>query len=181
VGDVQSLYGAFHGFEPRHPSLTMATFERSTWIDAPLAEVWAFHATTDGLVHVTPDWLGLRVEGVDSPGEAYDAPELTAGAEVTLVVRPVGGGPRVRWTSRIVARERDDGRALFRDRMISGPFQTWIHTHRFAAEDGGTRMVDHVQFELPLGPLSGASAVALPGFELVFADRHRRTRTILER
>ena len=37
--------------------------------------------------------------------------------------------------------------------QLRGPYRVWRHTHRFAAEGAGTRIVDDVEYELPFGPL----------------------------
>lgn len=157
----------------------MAVYERTAWIRAPLDDVWRFHSTPTGLVAVSPTWLRLVVERAAGP-EGRPTDEFSEGTEVTLSIRPFGLGPRQRWTSRIVSRTREPDRAEFRDEMLDGPFTTWVHTHRFEATAGGTRMTDRVRYELPLGPAHGLSRLAWPGFALVFADRHRRTRANLE-
>lgn len=158
----------------------MAVYERSTSIRAPLETVWQFHSTVDGLVAITPDWLGLTVESVVGPDGEPDPEVLEAGSEVTLAVRPFGVGPRDAWTSRITHRERHGEAAELRDEMVDGPFPRWHHTHRFAAEPGGTWLVDRVEYELPLGPARGLSGLGWPGFEAMFAYRHRRARQFLE-
>jgi ligand-binding SRPBCC domain-containing protein len=47
--------------------------------------------------------------------------------------------------------------ARFVDEQQQGPFRRWWHAHEFAATDGGTRMLDVVEFRSPLG-LAGATA-----------------------
>lgn len=158
----------------------MAVFERSTHLAVPFEDVWDFHSTVDGLVEATPGWLGLTVESVVGPDGEPDPGELVVGSEVSLSVRPLGVGPRQSWTSRITTRERGDGHGSFTDEMVDGPFRRWRHTHRFAAEAGGTRLTDRVEYELPLGPARALSGLAWPGFEAMFAARHRRTRRRLE-
>lgn len=158
----------------------MAVYERSTLVRAPLAAVWEFSSTADGLEAITPRWLGLVVESVRGP-DGEPAPDvLDVGCEVTVSVRPLGVGPRQTWTSQITHRERTGDTAEFRDEMLDGPFARWHHTHRFAAEQGGTRVTDRVEYELPLGPARALSAAAWPGFEFVFAARHRTMRRLLE-
>lgn len=159
----------------------MAVYERSCRVAASLEDVWAFHSKPAGLVAVSPAWLGLRVERVaDRRGET-GIDELVEGAEIRLSLRPFGVGPRTTWTSRIVAREYEAERAFFRDRVVEGPVPTWVHEHRFVAVEGGTRIVDRVEYELPIDPAGSVSWVARPVLAAVFAHRHRRTRAELER
>lgn len=153
----------------------MPVYSRRTRVSAPLADVWDFHAGTDGLEGVTPDWMHLRVERVVGPDGSPDPDVLEVGSEVQVSIRPFGVGPRQRWLSRIVERERSDGRAHFKDEMIRGPFETWIHTHRFFGDGDETVVVDHVEYELPLGPVGRLlGPVAVVGFEPIFYARHKR-------
>lgn len=157
----------------------MARFRKRSTVEAPLEAVWSFHSGVDGLVAVTPSWLHLRVESVTGPDGEPDPEVLEAGATVELSMRPFGVGPRQRWTSHIAERVRRDGLAWFRDVMLEGPFPRWQHTHRFRARGPRTVLEDVVDYRLPLlpGPLS---ALGRPGFEIMFAHRHRRTRALLE-
>lgn len=156
----------------------MAQYRRQTRVRAPLDEVWAFHSTVDGLTALTPGWMHLRVESVRGPDSAADPGVLDAGSEVSLSMRPFGVGPRRRWTSRIVERERRDDEAWFRDEMVEGPFPRWVHTHRFAADGDATVVTDGVDYALPLLPRP-LSPLGWPFFEPLFAYRHRRTRRLL--
>jgi ligand-binding SRPBCC domain-containing protein len=159
----------------------MAIYERESLVRAPLDEVWAFHSAIDGLVALTPGWFGLRVEGVTGPDGTADPPELLEGTTIDLSVRPLGIGPRQRTTSLIEERRREDGFALFRDRMIEGPFEEWLHTHAFEAVDGGTLVRDRVEYRLPYGlPGRVAARGMVVGFAPMFRHRHRRTRALLE-
>jgi ligand-binding SRPBCC domain-containing protein len=158
----------------------MAVYERSTFVRAPLDEVWQFHTSVDGLVAVTPAWFGLTVESVVGSDAEADVDRLDEGTEVSIAIRPFGLGPRSSWTSRITHVEYGTDAAVFRDEMVDGPFPRWRHTHRFTEAPGGTRLTDRVEYELPLGPATGLSALGWPGFEAVFAARHRRTKQLLE-
>lgn len=159
----------------------MAVYERETRVNAPLEDVWAFHATTDGLEALTPEWLHLRVESVVGPDGTKDPEELVAGTRIRLSTQPFGVGPRQRWVSQITERRRDEGAAMFRDVMIDGPFPEWVHTHSFFADGDATVVHDRVYYELPLGPLNRiATPFSVVGFEPMFRHRHRRTRASLE-
>jgi ligand-binding SRPBCC domain-containing protein len=159
----------------------MPTYTRQTRVAAPLESVWDFHSGITGLEALTPGWMNLRVEAVRGPDGEPDPAVLTAGTRVRLSVRPFGVGPRQRWTSRIVVRERDEARASFRDVMEDGPFRRWEHTHSFFADDGATVVSDRIEYELPFGAVGRAlGPTARVGFEPMFRYRHRRTRELLE-
>jgi ligand-binding SRPBCC domain-containing protein len=159
----------------------MPTYERETRVEAPLEDVWEFHSRVSGLEALTPDWMGLRVESVVGPDGEPDPGVLEAGSEVTLSTRPFGVGPRQDWTSVITERERTDGTAYFRDEMVRGPFDRWIHTHAFYADGDETLVRDRVEYELPFGPLGrAATPFSTVGFETMFRTRHRLTKANLE-
>jgi ligand-binding SRPBCC domain-containing protein len=159
----------------------MATYERSVRVRAPLERVWDFHSRVEGLERLTPDWLDLRVERVTGPDGEPDPDVLETGATIRLSAAPGGLGPRQRWTSRIVARERTDGSAYFRDEMVDGPFPTWLHTHSFYRDGDATVVRDRVRYDLPGGGLGRRlSPLAVVGFEPMFRYRHRRTKRLLE-
>jgi len=159
----------------------MAVFERETRVAAPLDEVWAFHSRVEGLEALTPDWMHLRVESVEGPDGEPDPEVLETGAEITTSVQPFGIGPRQGWTSRIVERRESEGAALFRDEMVEGPFETWVHTHSFYAEGEMTRVRDRVEYALPGGGVGAAvSPLTAVGLEPMFRYRHRTTHEVLE-
>jgi ligand-binding SRPBCC domain-containing protein len=159
----------------------MATYRRQTRVRAPLADVWAFHSRIEGLEALTPGWMGLSVEAVRGPDGTPDPGVLETGAEIEMALRPLGVGPPQRWTARIVARERDAGSAWFRDEMVDGPFDRWVHTHRFFADGDETVVDDRVEYALPGGAVGRAvDPLAVVGFEPMFRYRHRTTRRLLE-
>jgi ligand-binding SRPBCC domain-containing protein len=159
----------------------MVTYRRETWIDAPFDEVWAFHATTDGLEALTPDFMHLEIETVTGPDGETDPEELGAGSRIEMSVRPFGVGPRQQIVSVITERTLEDGAGFFRDVMEAGPFDQWKHTHQFFADGSRTRLVDRVEYRLPGGRLGrAASPLGRLGLAPMFRDRHRRTRRLLE-
>jgi ligand-binding SRPBCC domain-containing protein len=165
------------------PSLSMAVYRRRTRVAAPFDEVWDFHSRVSGLEALTPGWMGLEVEGVRGPDGDPDPAVLETGSRIRMSMRPLGVGPKQRWVSRIVARERDDDgdEGFFRDDMEGGPFARWVHTHRFVAAGDETVVEDEVEYELPGGSVGRAvSPLARVGFEPMFAFRHRKTRQLLE-
>lgn len=159
----------------------MPVYERSTYVDAPLDDVWEFHSRGSGLEALTPDWLTLRIEETTGPDGRPDPDVLEEGATVDSSVQPFGVGPRQCWTSVIVDRRESEGHALFRDEMIEGPFASWEHTHRFSADGDRTFVHDRVEYELAGGPLGRVvDPLAIVGFEPMFRYRHEQTIELLE-
>ncbi|HKL30045.1 MAG TPA: SRPBCC family protein [Natrialbaceae archaeon] len=159
----------------------MPTYQRETWVDAPLADVWDFHSHVSGLEALTPRWMHLRIEGVRGPDGESDPSVLETGSEIEVSVRPFGVGPRQSWLSVITRREVDDGAAVFEDEMRSGPFRRWHHTHAFYAEEDRTLVRDRVEYRLPFDGLGDAvGPLAWIGFEPMFRHRHRKTKELLE-
>jgi len=156
----------------------MATFERELRVRAPLADVWAFHSTTDGLRSLTPNWLNLRIERIERPTDEPEAHVLTAGTRIHASVRPFGVGPRQTWVSHITEREESEEKAYFVDVMEGGPFSEWEHTHLFYADGDETLIRDHVEYRGPVGGVG--DGLAELGLAPMFWYRHRRTSAILD-
>jgi ligand-binding SRPBCC domain-containing protein len=159
----------------------MAVYTRSVRVDAPLDEVWEFHSRIEGLETLTPDWMHMIVEDVRGPDGEPDPEVLDPGSVAVTSVRPFDVGPRQRWTSEIVEREREDGAARFVDEMTDGPFAEWEHTHLFYADGEETIVCDRVEYAFPGGGLGRAvSPLGWVGFEPMFRFRHNKTRDVLE-
>ena len=121
--------------------------ERSTWIDRPTNEVYAFFADAGNLERITPPELRFRI--------LTPLPmEMKVGAliEYRLALFGVPFG----WHTEISCWEPPH---RFVDRQLAGPYRQWVHTHEFTSERNGTRMRDAVEYRLPLAPLG---VIALP-------------------
>ena len=159
----------------------MNTYRRDVRVSAPFDEVWAFHSTEQGLVDLTPDWMGLELASVQGPDGEPNPDVLEAGSVLHASVQPFGVGPRQSWTSRIVRRNEDNGSAYFVDEMEDGPFEHWRHTHRFFADANTTICRDVIEYQLPLGAAGRAAGpLAWVGFEPMFRYRHQKTQELLE-
>ena len=76
----------------------------------------------------------------------------------------------LRWITRI---SRWEPETLFEDVQEKGPYRRWVHSHRFVSEDGGTRMRDRVEYELPLGIFGRLAHRHLVRRQLEDIFRHR--------
>jgi uncharacterized protein len=101
-------------------------------VDAPVAEVFAWHERPGALPRLLPPWQPISV--------GHEAPSLGEGE---AVLRLPGG---VRWVAR---HSGDDPPHRFVDELVSLPLP-WRHTHSFEAVDGpATRVIDDVDTPVP--------------------------------
>lgn len=121
----------------------MKTFYHSAsiWLPRPLDEVFPFFSEARNLEQLTPTWLNFEVL----------TPEPIPMAVGTLIdYRLKVHGIPMRWRSEIAAW---DPPHLFVDRQVRGPYRLWHHEHRFAQRDGGTDVMDQVQYAVWGGSL----------------------------
>ena len=117
------------------------TLQRETWIPHSLPRVFEFFSKAENLERLTPPWLGFRI--------LTPLPiEMKKGATIAYALR-VRGIP-LRWLTEI---EEWNPPFEFIDVQAKGPYKLWRHTHRFTAFNGGTSVVDIVQYALPFGVL----------------------------
>jgi ligand-binding SRPBCC domain-containing protein len=150
----------------------MPLFERSCVVRAPLADVFAFHLDARNAAHISPPTMPVVAVRGSFP--------LAEGDELEIVVRLWPTPFLQTWRVEV---ERVVAPTLVVDRMLAGPFRSWVHQHRFEdLGDGTTRLTDHVDYHLPLGPL-GSLADALVVrrvLERLFRHRQASTRAMLE-
>ena len=144
------------------------TFIRRSRIDAPAAEVYAWHALPGALERLTP------------PGEHVEVIEKAGGIERGgRVVLQFGRWPfRRRWVA--VHQDFEAGR-YFSDVQVSGPFAYWKHTHTFEP-DGPSAAFSKTAWNMlfrsalsGVGLRGGTCVESLPSY-LIIATKLRRAR-----
>lgn len=108
------------------------------WVPQPLHEVFEFFADAHNLNELTPPWLRFEIL---NPAQI----EMRVGALIDCRIR-VRGLP-MRWQSEITAW---DPPHRFIDEQRRGPYRVWRHEHSLEEVDGGTAIVDIVDY-LPRG------------------------------
>lgn len=137
------------------------------------AGLFTFHLDPLNLVRISPPVPPIRLVEPRSPASVGDDQQIRLG------IGPLSIG----WTARIVAIVAPEGDrpGYLEDRMIAGPFRLWRHQHQVHPADGHADLCDVVEFRL-LPTAVGAlleRVVMSPGLRLMFAWRHRRTRSLL--
>jgi len=117
------------------------TIRREIWLPHSREEVFEFFSAARNLEQITPPLLQFQVL----------TPEPIPMGEGTLIdYRLKVHGLPMKWRTKIT---RWNPPYQFADIQLKGPYKVWDHTHTFLEEDGGTRMIDEVTYELPFGPL----------------------------
>ena len=121
--------------------MTSYTLHRELWVPYPLSAVFEFFSRAENLERITPPWMHFRIL---TPPPIEMKPGATIGYALRVHEFPL------RWLTEI---ERWNPPHQFIDVQAKGPYKFWRHTHRFSEIDGGTSIVDDVQYALPFGPL----------------------------
>ncbi len=119
----------------------MHVLEREQFVPRPVEEVFAFFSDAANLQRLTPSRLSFKIL---SPLPIA----MQSGAQIDYQLALFG--IPFRWRTLI---ESFEATRRFTDVQLRGPYRTWRHRHEFDAVPGGTRMRDHVEYEIPFGPL----------------------------
>jgi len=138
-------------------------------IPRPLDDVFEFFARPENLGRITPRSMAFHILSDDL--------RMRAGLEIDYRIRPF---PAIPTTWRTLIAEYDPPRA-FTDVQLKGPYRRWEHHHRFTEVDGGTRIDDQIEFELPFGRLGSiAGGLVRSQLEQIFTYRARAIQEIFE-
>ena len=151
---------------PPAPGRGHRTFTASQWVPTPLDETFAFFADAWNLERITPPLLRFRIV---TPGPIA----MRAGALIDYRLR-LRGIP-LRWRSEITAWDPPHG---FTDEQLRGPYRKWVHRHDFRAENGGTRVEDHVRYAV-LGGALVDRLIVRPDLVRIFAYRREAIGALL--
>lgn len=111
------------------------------FIPASIDEVWNFFSDAKNLKQLTSPEMKMKV--VSKLGNT----QLFEGMKIAYFVSPLFNIPMY-WETEII---KVDEKHQFIDIQRKGPFKLWKHTHTFIAVENGVKMIDEIQYQLPLG------------------------------
>ncbi|ATG53706.1 TIGR01777 family protein [Brachybacterium ginsengisoli] len=111
----------------------------------PPSEVLAWYGRPGALIRLTPPGLA----SVDEPDVGGMRAGRLVGTRVGPSVLPTALRPH--WVLRHVEHDERGDQERFVDQQVRGPFRTWRHEHRIAADGDGDRTAirDVIELELP--------------------------------
>jgi ligand-binding SRPBCC domain-containing protein len=120
----------------------MHTHFAKQFVPVTVREVWDFFAQPISLKKLTPPEMKMQMINEQKQ-------EMYAGMVISYKVSPLLG-IRIPCSSEITQVKLGE---YFIDNMLEGPFKIWHHQHFFKAVEGGTEIIDIVNYQLPFGPL----------------------------
>jgi ligand-binding SRPBCC domain-containing protein len=140
------------------------TFEKRSVIPTTMEQMIAFHNDPRTLRWLTPPPIIMQ--------KRYDTRKSLTEGELEFVL---WFGPLpVKWTARHEPGPTDTS---FRDRMIRGPMQFWLHQHSFREVPGGVELTDHLEYEHRAGLWGIFTRMLFGGLLLKFLFLYRHVRT----
>ena len=159
--------------KPREPTIQFSRGEgRGTfvlhaeqWLPSPREKLFEFFSDAFKLERLTPPLLRFQVV---TPAPIV----IQAGTLIDYKLR-LHGIP-IRWQSEITVWEPP---LRFVDRQTRGPYRLWHHEHRFLEHEGGTLVIDHVDYRAPGGGLVNRLFV-VPDLHKIFGFRMQKLQEI---
>jgi ligand-binding SRPBCC domain-containing protein len=145
------------------------TLHRLQRVQRPLAEVFAFFSDAGNLERITPESLRFEI---------LTPRPIAMRADAVIDYRLRLCGVSFHWRTVIESFEPMRG---FVDRQAKGPYKFWRHTHEFQEVDGGTLVVDRVEYQMPFGLLGRLvhAVFVRRQLEAIFDHRARRIAKLL--
>jgi len=136
-------------------------------VKASVATVADFHVRSSSMAAITPPPIVVQIH--EAPSRLAEGDKM----DFTLWLGPLP----IRWVARIEAVSETG----FDDRQLDGPFEQWVHRHRYQPiAEGVTHISDEIQFSLKKHPWWGIIGLVMGlNLPLLFTYRGWKTRQLL--
>lgn len=139
-------------------------FTKRSRINAPVEEVFKWHARPGALERLSPPWDPLDV--------IHKSGGIEKGARAVMKMKASPLPLKFKWVANHTEYEEN---RLFRDQQLKGPFAHWVHTHKFEPEGASAcYLEDQIEFALPFSPFGNfiGSSFVKHKLERIFQYRH---------
>ena len=117
------------------------TLRREQIIDTSLEKAWDFLSVPSNLGEITPEEMNFHIESISDDRRTYAGQIIS----YTIALFP---WLKFRWVTEITHVKEPE---YFVDEQRFGPYSFWHHQHFIEAHKDGVKMIDIVNYGIPLG------------------------------
>lgn len=134
-------------------------------VDSSAEDLFGFHIDTNNLLLITPPWISVKIESIETP--------FAQNSKISLLIGRYG--VETRWVMEI---EKMDFARNVTDKMLSGPFPYFRHERIFEElPNGQTLMNETIDITPPFGILGELFFPLIKkDMDKMFEFRHRATK-----
>ena len=139
-------------------------FRYSSDFTCSVKRLFGYHEQAGAISRLIPPWENIAV------AQSNDSLDVGSMVKIQSKLGPL--------TQNILAKHTEyRPNELFVDEMLSGPFASWKHEHRFESlGDGRSKLTDSIQYQLPMAPMSNLFGGWVENkLQAMFRFRHRIT------
>lgn len=139
--------------------------KKSISLPITIEECWEFFSSPKNLKIITPNYMGFDIIDLEDT-------RMYAGQIIKYNVSPILG-LNMKWVTEISHVEINK---FFVDEQRFGPYKFWHHKHKFEVIDGGIKVIDILDYALPLGFIGKILEPFLirPKIEEIFSFREKK-------
>ena len=147
----------------------MKKYEKTSFIDCTLEELFDFHLDVNNLKAITPDNIQIT----------FLEENFTPKENGVLKIKTVKNLLPVKWEVKIEKLQRPN---ILVDLALKSPFKYWKHSHVFTKKGNMCELRDIVEYELPFGKLGALFDFFIKKeLDAMFTFRHNKTKKLLEK
>ncbi len=147
----------------------MKKYEKTSFIDCKLEELFDFHLDVNNLKAITPDNIQIT----------FLEENFTPKEKGVLKIKTVKNFLPIRWEVKIEKLQRPN---ILVDLALKSPFKYWKHSHIFTKKGNMCELRDVIEYELPFGKVGELFDFFIKKeLDTMFTFRHNKTKKLLEK